>query len=110
MAQYQIDTDAVAEAMAERIRDAAKIQLGEQRLAKSASFSSRRARVQGELIDINIEIRRLGALDRAKVELALSADLGVDSEELAVVLKEASIQALTNLGTHWMQFFGALGI
>lgn len=110
MAQNQTDPNALAKTLAKQIRDAAKIQFGEQYVAKTASDNSRRTRVLKAVVDADEELAALGSADRAKAQKTLAAELGVTNEGMVTVLKEASIQALTTLGTHWIQFFGALGI
>lgn len=112
MTQYQFDPNAIAKSAAVRVRNAAapSIQLGEQYMTKSASDNNRRERVRATLVAINKEFATYAGYQQTQLINALGAELWTSPEEMGVIMKEASIQALVGLGSYWMQFYGTLGI
>lgn len=109
MAQPQIDTSAVARNIVQRVRGAAQQTLSESRLTKTASVDSRRSRVITELAKIKRELAPLDSDVRLEIEREAGDELGVP-EEFGMILKEAGLQALGNLGHHWSQLFGSVGL
>jgi len=61
-------------------------------------------RIKGELNALDLE-----ASDRADAERKAGEELRVPGK-FGQIIKEASIDALGTIGSHWMLFFGNLGI
>lgn len=110
MAQSQIDTTAIAKALASRIREAAAPQVNEGWGPVTKTAAARRSEVNAKVAEADGVLNTLSLSDRVKIEKVLAAEFHVGTEAMTLILKEASIGALVGVGSYWSQFYGALGV